>query len=603
MTDNLKWEQSFFSPPCQEQFLTSLPLAFLRAVENWPNRTAVLVGGKSFSFYDLALRIAGLADEINNAVTKPGPIALVQSLGIDAVAAWFACTLAGRAFMLLDPNDPPARLHELIASARCPLVLVDRGMLPALTGFSQSNLLIPNCRMGTFSVGPKSLCAQDLAMIFPTSGSTGEPKLIAYSSSTLLLKVKSSILLMEIPENACAVIATSHSNYGFLHHALVFLLSGGTLCLSDIRSAGFPALVDAIILHGARHARFTPSTFRVFASLPEAQEALKRLDAIRFSGEPLLSTDLELAKTVLRNDCLIQNIYGSTESALFIWSNRDSKMPANEPTVPIGKIYPLAAYALTPLQDDDDNENVGELVIKSTFHALGDLSNGAIDQSRFPEIQGSDHERLYKTGDVVRRLPDGNLVHLGRRGRIVKIRGHRVSLTEVENHLRSMPGVTNATVLERNERDGCVLYGFITCLASTSLSKVFFVLAERLPQHMLPRQIITTENIPLLSGGKVDHQALLAMLPSITTRAEITSGKSTELQLLIQIWDHVLWLGAHEHKKTFQQLGGDSLKLMTLSLEIERAFNKELQMQEFLANGTLDNLVAVLGIDRDYQHE
>jgi acyl-CoA synthetase (AMP-forming)/AMP-acid ligase II len=136
---------------------------------------------------------------------------------------------------------------------------------------------------------------------------------------------------------------------------------------------------------------------------------------LQFSGEPLLHPD-----------GVVQNVYGSTESALFIGQCAG---PRGAPP--------------------------------SAFHALWDFNAGRVDAERFTPCADHPTERLYATGDFVGRLPDGHLVHLGRSGRLVKIRGRRVLLAEVEQHLQAMPGVNATAVVERPEREGAVLYGFV----------------------------------------------------------------------------------------------------------------------------------------------
>jgi len=598
MSDKLVWHPSVFTPPNWQSLSESLPNSLARAAAHWPDLPAVVCGDESWSYSDLARRAAGLALEIDDATDAPGPVALVQSVGFDAISAWFACALAGRPFLLLEPDHPPARLLELIGTAACPLVLCDRATSQALANQPHLNLLIPNGRLGTL-LPDKGLTASQPAMIFPTSGSTGTPKLVTYSATTLQVKAQSSRRLMRVPEGARVLIAGSHGNYGFLHHACVFLLSGGTLCLADVKAGGFGTLLQAIDRLGARHVRFTPSMFRNLAALHKARPALRKLDAVRFSGEPLLVSDLELAQTVLKPNCLIQNVYGSTESALFIWSINNGQAAPDaiaSPTVPIGLLYPMASHAIAPLEDGDDN--TGELLIRSAFHALGDFKAGAIDQTRFAPCQGSNQERIYATGDIVRRLPDGSLIHLGRSGRMVKIRGHRVFPAEIENQLRALPDVTGAAVIERVENDSPVLYAFITTDAVSGPDQnLRQQVSTRLPNFMVPRAVLTVPQIPLLPGGKVDHTALLAQLPDWQHGSAIEQLVADDEGRLIQIWDSILWPGAHEHNADFLSLGGDSLKLMTLSLEVERVFGRSMPLEDFLANSTLQHLAALLGIE------
>ncbi|MHA8051655.1 non-ribosomal peptide synthetase [Aquirufa sp. ROCK-SH2] len=590
------WYQSDFSIPNREKIVESLPNSLAKIAELFPNRVALLCDEQSYSFTDLVNRVAGLADEINAFADGYGPVALVQSIGFDSIAAWFACALSGRPFLLLEPDHPPKRLREIIEHANCSLVLMDHKTSLILLNLSHVKILISDGRKGILKLDA-GLRPTEPTMIFPTSGSTGKPKLVTYSAVTILVKVHGSIQLMKVPDSAKVLIAGSHGNYGFLHHALVFLLSGGTICLEDVKARGFSVILQAINQLGARHVRFTPSMFRKFAALPQAKETLRLLDAVRFSGEPLLMNDIRLAHSVLKPECLIQNIYGSTESALFIWSSAIEKINFTESTVPIGKIYPLSSYSIRTLEDIGD-DTTGELLIRSKFHALGDLQDGIINGERFLFSEDFKEERIYSTGDIVRSLPDGNLIHLGRSERMVKVRGNRVFLTEVENQLRNLPGVTGAVVVDSQIREDIMLFGFITTDSVQTSENVLLALSGILPDFMIPRSIICLSEIPLMPGGKVDYIALKAKIPQFDNETYSDTGHQDNYRRLIQLWDSILWNGAHKQNADFLALGGDSLSFMILVVEVERIFEKKLDIEEFRAKSTLGNLAELLGIQR-----
>jgi acyl-CoA synthetase (AMP-forming)/AMP-acid ligase II len=597
MGDDLAWEPSGFPAPEVERLSETLPMSLARALSLWPDCPAVLCGGRSYSFRHLAARAAGIAAQIREAADAPGPVALLQSVGVDAIASWFACALSGRPFLLLEPDHPRVRLRQLMDEAGCALVLVDHRTLRVLGDAPRPRHLVPDDRHGVLEPW-QGIGADEPAMIFATSGSTGTPMLVTYSAATLQAKVQSSVRIMGVPQGARVLIASSHGNFGFLHHACVFLVAGGTLCLAEIKAHGFAAVRESILVDGARQVRFTPTMFRKMAAWTEAREAMLALDAVRFSGEPLLATDLELARRVLRPGCVIQNVYGSTESAMFLWSSDVASARPLETTVPIGRIYPLFAFAIRPMEEGDADASTGELWIRSAHHALGDYKLGAVNPARFPLSAGSSRERIYATGDIVRRMPDGSLAHLGRAGRMVKIRGNRVFLAEVEEHLRAMQGITGAAVVAREGRDGPELYGFVTAeVIADPAAKAWAWLAERLPEFMRPRRIIQVPEIPLLPGGKIDHASLLERVQVSSLGTAIEPSRGDDHARLATIWDSVLWMGAHAHDTDFHALGGDSLKLMMLSMEVERAFGKRVPLGELAKDATFRNLARLIGAE------
>lgn len=595
MTAQLNWRCSRFSPTDEEEISVPLPVALAKASARWPDRVAILHEDEQLTFSNLASRASGLASQIKAAVASPGPVALVQSAVPDFVAAWFAPAICGRQFLLLEPGHPPRRLRELIEAAGAAAVVCDPCSAPGADS-ALSNLPIRKIMPRRLMLPEQpisGLKADEPSMIFPTSGSTGQPKLVTYSDQTLLAKVMASVRLMRIDENSRVVIAGSHGNYGFLHHALVFLLSGGSLCLADVRKGGFHAVIDAVERLGARQARFTPSMFRTFARMPEARDALQALVAVRFSGEPLLISDLKLAQSVLSPGCLVQNVYGSTESALFIWTIGDF-VEWKAATVPIGHIYPGSSFALKPCLESGE-AGTGELLIRSSDHALGDLRAGVIRTDRFTRIPSGTGESEYSTGDLVRELGDGSLLLLGRTDRMVKVRGQRVFLSEVENHLLKLPGVTGAAVIASDDGSGSSLHGFMTVADFDKAGDARKWLSASLPDYMIPSRIETVEELPMLPGGKVDAASLRERLRSNGIAAG-TDMRGSRDNIIREIWTSILGNGAESPENDFFTLGGDSLKLMRMAFEVEKHFGIKISGEDFLADPTLSGLARIAGV-------
>lgn len=591
---NLDWHESVFPAPARDSVHMGLVASLAKVVADNPEAPALIVEGRSYSFQVLAERVAGLAEEIESLGEDKTPLAVIQKSGMDAIAIWFACEMAGRAFLLLEPDHPTERLVALMEQAACTTALVDESTAHHLEGIVTVKKVISEQRKSRFSaVG--GMAPNELAMIFPTSGSTGKPKLISYASSTLQAKVQSSLSLMKVQEGARVLIVGSHSNYGFMHHALVFLLKGGCICLASVKERGFEAIRHAIDEQGVRNVRFTPSLFRQLAEVEMLQSCLAKLMAVRFSGEPLLASDLKLAQKVLSQGCLIQNVYGSTESAIFIWSSTEEKMREDLASVPIGKIYPLSAYAIKPLDSSGDASGKGELLIRSEYHAIGDYEKGDLAVERFPNYGNEESPRVYHTGDFVQPLEDGNLMHLGRLGRMVKIRGHRVYLSEVEQALRNIKGVRSAAVVDRLEGEKTVLYGFIMLAeGQKGADEVMQQLEMQLPDYMLPRRLQSITEMPLMAGGKVDYQQLFSLI-----QTDQSSGLKVihADERLVTIWDGILWPGAHEIDADFSALGGDSIGFMSLLAAIEEEWEVKLAAEGIRYRCTLEHLSAKLGLE------
>lgn len=593
------WQGSPFSAPAADRVDTTFGDLLAGLAQTNPAATAIIDGEVVTSFGELAGLVGGLARQILAADAPAGPIALLQPQGALAIAACFACALAGRPFLLLEPHNPPARNAELAAIAGATLILQAAGA-PIIAGLVP---VVPDGRMAPITPGA-GLTPDAAAMIFPTSGSTGEPKLVAYATRTLLAKAQASRDIMRVGAGDIVLIAGSHGNFGFLHHAMVFLVAGGTVCLADLRQTGLGGLFATVRTRGVGHVRFTPSLFRAAAEQPEAGPAFAGLRGVRFSGEPLLWNDVALARRLLPPTCMIQNIYGSTESAIFAWTD-DGAQPIGDGVAPIGRIYPSWHYAVVP--DGHDAQTAaapeGRLLARSAFQALGDWTQGAISRDRFAEDPSDPARQIYDTGDIVRQELNGDLTMLGRADRLVKVNGFRVSLAEIEAHLRAMPGCTQAGVIAHPEPRGVSLAAFFTCTDRTVPAAEYRAwLAARLPPPMQPAFVRQLATLPLLPGGKLDYRALAALVPprdADAARQEAGAAVPDAAARLCRLWNDSLGLpdAAQRPDEDFFDLGGDSLRMLELRIAIERDFSAAFEYRAFLDRPTLRWLFALLGID------
>ena len=598
MMQAMHWQDSPFTLDPNGYEGEPLSMSLARVCAKHPQAIAILDEGTAYTFLDLTERIGGMVQQLCEANASNEPIALLQSSGIQSVVAWFACGLANKPFLLLDAQHPPGRLMALLQEASCTWVLCDDKTKDILAFVPEINIIIDKPCKGEFN--PHTGLAVDApAMLFPTSGSSGTPKLIAYANTTLQVKVQSSIQLMQVQAGQRVLIAGAHANYGFMHHALVFLLAGGTVCLIDIKQNGYNALVNAIEQYKVQHIRFTPSLFRRLVSWTGSHTALKKLAGVRFSGEPLLVSDLQLARSVLNPSCLIQNVYGSTESALFIWTCTNDVDLSSLHRVPIGTIYPYSAFAI--LYDDNQlNQHEGELIIRSAYHALGDYRHGHIHKDRFKFDDEFQQERLYATGDWVELLPNGQLVHLGRTGRMVKVRGNRVYLNEIENALLALPDIDAAAVLAQDLNSEIDLYAFVHSENNTlNESNVMTLLRERVPDYMLPRRIQCLDKMPLLVGGKVDYTTLCGIVEQVIQTPQWLESDCDDLLTLVQLWNKYLWKGAHLEQGDFISLGGDSLGMMSLVAEAELLLERKMDTTAFRTNSTFRQLAFAFGLSSE----
>ncbi|MBU8543527.1 MULTISPECIES: non-ribosomal peptide synthetase [Roseomonadaceae] len=600
LAEDTHWRRSTLPAPPAEVLAMTLCESLAWIAARHPDRPAILSATERVSFAELLGQVGALAAAIRAAAAPPGPVALLLPAGMGYIAAWFACAAAGRPMLMVELANPPARNAALLAAAGAALVLHDGDAAAVeamgdLPGLCLSFPLVPG-PLPSDPFPPGGLESAAPAFLFATSGSSGQPKLVVYAQATVQAKVQCSALVMGVGPGDTVMIAGSHANFGVLHHALVFLFRGGTLCLHDMREGGLSGMFGAIARFGVNHLRFTPSLFRSVAAMPEAAPALRQAACIRFAGEPLLRDDIALARTHLPPGCEVQNLYGSTESMIFFWSDRTEALPPGA-LVPNGRIYPVAEFLLLDEAGRPAAEGAaGELVISSRLHALGDWVEGRVDPERFPPDPRGGGRRLYHTGDVVRLLPDGCMVVQGRRDRLLKVNGQRVSLLEIEATLRGMPGCAQVSVQPREQDGATQLVAFLVTEQGAPADPGAW-LAARLPRYMVPARFWPVPALPLLPGGKVDGRALLALLPAAAapelSEPDAAEGEGLEAQLRAD-WVRILGVEAPDPDADFFALGGDSVKLLELTLAMERRTARPLSPAAFLEQPTIRGLLALM---------
>jgi acyl-coenzyme A synthetase/AMP-(fatty) acid ligase len=352
----------------------------------------------------------------------------------------------------------------------------------------------------------------EVAFILCTSGSTGEPKPIAYSQRGILqqtrllvdtvhLSARDRVLMLNPATTAAGVLT------------LFVPLIGCAVDIFSLAEFGLRDLRERLRRHPATMLRAVPSLLRTVAQVPDAREMLAGIRAVRASGETLLRADVELLRDSLPPNCVIHNRYGATELMGTWWVAR-----------PEDDHHPVRIAAGVP--DPDVEAKIvdeagrpcpagepGELWLRGRYGALGEWGPDGLSPGRLVPDDEDASLRVYRTGDLARLTPDGVIVVLGRRDRMVKVNGQRVELAEVETELRRSPEVRQAAVVAREAAGRVTLRAFVVAAADVAPGleqRLRQALRAALPSYMQPARIERLDALPLLPGGKLDERALQA---------------------------------------------------------------------------------------------
>ncbi|MFR9788492.1 amino acid adenylation domain-containing protein [Streptomyces sp. MB22_4] len=601
-----------------------LPVTFLGAFEEWarrtPGRPAVREGDEELDYATLNARTNRLARRLRDLGAGPETlVGLCVERGVEGMVALLAVLKAGAAYVPLDPRQPAARLEVMLQDAPLRFVLAGeahRASLPDLT--------VPVHVVGeleaeavTCSDADPQPCvsADNLAYVIFTSGSTGRPKGVAITHRGLanyLLHEHLDVLNDPDPDRRGSLVGTSLAFDLVITGLLLPLVAGG--CVRLLPEGGELAGYCEALASGEPVGvlKVTPSLLdAIDAQLPPEISPDVRLSAV---GGEQLTTDLVARWRRRCPDGQVLNHYGPTETVVGCAAYEVPFGPLPDGVVAIGR--PMSNTRMYVLDQDGASlgvGTVGELYIGGECLGRGYLGNPRVTAERFvpdPFVPG---ERLYRTGDLARFRPDGLLEYLGRIDEQVKIRGYRVEPGEVETVLRTHPGVTAAAVVARLRAPGdmgLVAYPVTEPGSGVTAAELHAHLAERLPDYLVPSDIVMVEELPLTGNGKLDRAALPEPGASDRIRstgagtlprprpAERAAPLSPVEQAVADIWAEVLGLPEVGPHDDFFALGGHSLLAVRLVARIRELFPQlptDSLLRDLLKKATLAEFTAAMG--------
>ena len=459
-----------------------------------------------------------LADLIDRRGPGRKPVAILLSGDRYYLVAMLACLAARRVALLLDASFPEVRSLSMIAAAGASLVLKRDGPRtnwPALEYLDPTPCVDHACTLSANVPSGSALRVEldEPALLLATSGSTGTPKLIAHSQRTLWHWARTAHDSMRVTPDDRALSLSSASSLGGVTALFGIPLAGASLHLFDIKTSGISGLLRVLSREPITILRGAPSLFRALAALEQTRGALAGLRILQTYGEPLLRADVLELRKVLPTGCFIRTSYGATECSGLEWY-ADMTEDHDEFRVAAGVLMPDTEA----LVDDGGRccgpGEVGELVIRSRYNALGEWQDGRVISARLAPDRTDPSLRIYRTGDLARYTEDDVFIVLGRQDRMVKINGQRVEPAEIETILRANTSVADLEIVA-TLRDGRTL--LVACLVAEPGESVGLANAARaqlsaaLPAFMVPRVLIL-DRLPRLPGGKVDLTALGALV-------------------------------------------------------------------------------------------
>jgi amino acid adenylation domain-containing protein len=578
-----------------------LDLMFLEQAARAPDATALRMGSRRWSYRELASRARALALQLRSSGVEPGArVGLCMERSFEMVTAMLATTMAGGAYVPIDPEYPAHRVQLVLEDARPSVVLTDPE-LPGRRWHPEGVELLPVRLDGLDTVDeltPASSSPAEAAYVIFTSGSTGRPKGAANSHRGIANRI---LWMQEAFRLEPSDVVLQKTPYGFdvsVWEVFWPLCVGAQLEIAPPGAHRDPgALARLIQQAGVTTVHFVPSMLAAFLEHPGAARC-RTLRRIVCSGEAL---PRELARRCCKLlDAELDNLYGPTEAAVDVswWRCRED---LDRDPVPIGR--PIANTRLYVLDASGQPVPIGvpgELHIGGVQVALGYVNRPELTSTRFvPDPFDADPDaRLYRTGDRVRWSGDGTLEFLGRLDDQVKLRGLRIELGEIEAILEQHPGVRQSAVLVRplgpgegrlvayvvpfERADGGILSGALHAHA-----------LAHLPAYMVPQSFVVLDRLPLNANGKVDRRALPE--PERAPAPDPRAAPAGELERwLLEQWKELLGLERVGLRDHLFEAGGTSMTAAQLVSRIEGRLGVELPLVRIFEHPTVEALAAHL---------
>jgi amino acid adenylation domain-containing protein len=576
---------------------------FEAQAEQTPEAIAVVFEGETLTYRELnerANQVAHYLQSIGIGLDVPVGVAFERSL--EMVVALYGILKAGGAYLPVDPTYPAERITYMLENSQVPLLLTQSKILNKLPRYqgrvicldtNWNDIIRGQSRENPFS----KVTLKDLAYVIYTSGSTGKPKGVMNTHRGILNRL---LWMQDVYQLTSSDLVLQKTPFSFDVSVWEFfwpLMFGA--CLVVARPEGHKDndyLIQIIIDRQITTIHFVPSMLQLFLESNNVDRCVSLRNVI-CSGE-VLPVDLK-DRFLSKLNAKLHNLYGPTEAAVDV-TYYECQRESNLRTVPIGRpIANTRIYILDRSMQPVPIGVVGELHIGGVQVARGYLNRPELTAERFiPDPFSEDPEaRLYKTGDLARYLPDGNIEYLGRMDYQIKIRGLRIELDEIESVLSEHPAVREAVVLVREDVPGdkrLVAYIVQGKDSPISITELRSFLEKKLPEYMLPAGYVELEALPLTPNGKVDRRALPAPEYKRQTDVDYIAPQNELHKTIASIWKELLRVEKVGIRDNFFDLGGNSLLLVQAYHRLSDIVNRELSVTDMFRFPTIEKLSTYL---------
>ncbi|NOU71105.1 amino acid adenylation domain-containing protein [Paenibacillus sp. LMG 31458] len=595
VTDEEAWQiiQEFNDTSSDYPNSETIATLFEKQTVLTPDHPAVVYEDKQLTYRELNERANLLASELRKQGVGAGKVVgLLADRSIELMIGLMGILKAGGAYLLLDLEMPADRIRFMLEDSGAHIVLAQRKLYwMAQVALAEHVIDLDDDALYANSGVNENLLSlggpRDLAYVIYTSGSTGKPKgvLIEQRSVVRLVKGTNYVQWSEderiLQTGALGFDAVTFEIFGAL-------LNGGTLYLVD----------KSVILDSDRLGAFIADnrittmwlTSPLFNQLSqENAELFTGVRQLLVGGDALSPSHINHVRYMCPSLLLI-NGYGPTENTTF--STTFSIERDYEGSIPIGRpISNSTAYIVNKYNQLQPIGVPGELCVGGDGVARGYANRPELTAEAFVSNPFKEGETMYRTGDLAKWLPDGTIEYRGRIDQQVKIRGYRIELGEIETELMKHPVMKDVVVIAREDANGQkFLCAYIVAEQELGTPEVKAFLAQELPSYMVPAYVVQMERLPLTVNGKIDRRELPEPEGGLGLGTDYAAPRNMAEERLCVIWQDVLGAPQVGIRDDFFQLGGHSLKAMTLLARIKQQLQVNVPLRVLFESPTIEAL-------------
>ena len=565
---------------------------FEQQAERTPDAVACIFGGARLSYRELNQKANRIAHYLQRRGVEPDSlVGLCVERSPEMIAALLGILKAGAAYVPVDPGYPADRKSFILEDAGAPILLTQKSLVEDLPRFGGETIYLTEDWAAIAeqpAVNPVSAATpENLAYVLYTSGSTGKPKGVQITHRNLVNFVFSmrNEPGIDASDTLLAVTTLSFDIAGL--EIYLPLVTGARLVLATREQAlDGNSMLALMERWSVTVLQATPVTWRIL--LESGWTGTPNLKAL-CGGEALPA---ELAAQIAPRCRELWNMYGPTETT--IWSSVYRVKRTEQGVVPIGRpIANTTMYVLDTKGNPTPMGVPGELYIGGDGVGRGYFKRPELTQEKFiadPFVPGG---RLYRTGDVVKYLPGGDILYQRRADYQVKVRGYRIELGEIESVLSQHPAVQSYVVVVREDTPGDQrLVGYFVAKAGhdPSAAEMKDFLRQSLPEYMVPGAFMKLDAMPLTPNGKINRNALPKPEYAAAARESMVAPRDPAEAAVLEVWERVLNLRPIGVTDNFFEIGGHSLLAVTLLAEIRKATGKEIPLPALFQDATVEFL-------------